>query len=211
MDAAARAAARAVLARGDAADLVELVLANPELLTALPPPRDDPFVAAKRAERREKRAAAALAARTATARVGARVLESDKKKKNAENEIEAASRWLGKRARPDGRVLEGTWRMGKRVAATSGDADGSVLEYGTRALSDGSIVEGAWRNGKWQGRCTRVHPGKYRFECEFRDCQAEGRGVLAVGIPPALALRPASLCHPDAAGPAAGGKARAAI
>ena len=84
----------------------------------------------------------------------------------------------GKETRADGRVLEGTWRMGKRVAATSADADGGVLEYGTRALPDGSTVEGAWRDGKWQGRCTRVHPGKYRFECEFHDCQAEGRGVL---------------------------------
>jgi hypothetical protein len=84
----------------------------------------------------------------------------------------------GKETRADGRVVEGTWRMGKRVAATSADADGSVLEYGTRSLPDGSTVEGAWRDGKWQGRCTRVLLGKYRFECEFRDCQAEGRGVL---------------------------------
>jgi hypothetical protein len=97
--------------RGDAADLVELVLANPELLTALPPPRDDPFVAAKRAERREKRAAAALAARTATARVGARVLESDKKKKNA-----------------DGRE-DGAWRVGGTLKGTSTRADDLCVRF----------------------------------------------------------------------------------
>ena len=97
--------------KGDAADLVELVLANPELLTALPPPRDDPFVAAKRAERREKRAAAALAARTATARVGARVLESDKKKKNA-----------------DGRE-DGAWRVGGTLKGTSTRADDLCVRF----------------------------------------------------------------------------------
>ena len=98
--------------RGDAADLVELVLANPELLTALPPPRDDPFVAAKRAERREKRAAAALAARTATARVGARVLESDKKKKNV----------------ADGRE-DGAWRVGGTLKCTSTRADDLCVRF----------------------------------------------------------------------------------
>ena len=98
--------------RGDAADLVELVLANPELLTALPPPRDDPFVAAKRAERREKRAAAALAARTATARVGARVLESDKKKKNV----------------ADGRE-DGAWRVGGTLKGTSTRADDLCVRF----------------------------------------------------------------------------------
>jgi hypothetical protein len=97
--------------KGDAADLVELVLANPELLTALPPPRDDPFVAAKRAERREKRAAAVLAARTATARVGARVLESDKKKKNA-----------------DGRE-DGAWRVGGTLKGTSTRADDLCVRF----------------------------------------------------------------------------------
>ena len=97
--------------RGDAADLVELVLANPELLTALPPPRDDPFVAAKRAERLEKRAAAVLAARTATARVGARVLESDKKKKNA-----------------DGRE-DGAWRVGGTLKGTSTRADDLCVRF----------------------------------------------------------------------------------
>ena len=97
--------------KGDAADLVELVLANPELLTALPPPRDDPFVAAKRAERREKRAAAALAARTATARIGARVLESDKKKKNA-----------------DGRE-DGAWRVGGTLKGTSTRADDLCVRF----------------------------------------------------------------------------------
>ena len=97
--------------RGDAADLVELVLANPELLTALPPPRDDPFVAAKRAERREKRAAAALAARTATARIGARMLESDKKKKNA-----------------DGRE-DGAWRVGGTLKGTSTRADDLCVRF----------------------------------------------------------------------------------
>ena len=97
--------------RGDAADLVAAVLANPELLTALPPPRDDPFVAAKRAERREKRAAAALAARTATARIGARVLESDKKKKNA-----------------DGRE-DGAWRVGGTLKGTSTRADDLCVRF----------------------------------------------------------------------------------
>jgi hypothetical protein len=97
--------------KGDAADLVAAVLANPELLTALPPPRDDPFVAAKRAERREKRAAAVLAARTATARVGARVLESDKKKKNA-----------------DGRE-DGAWRVGGTLKGTSTRADDLCVRF----------------------------------------------------------------------------------
>jgi hypothetical protein len=97
--------------KGDAADLVELVLLNLELLTALPPPRDDPFVAAKRAERLEKRAAAVLAARTATARVGARVLESDKKKKNA-----------------DGRE-DGAWRVGGTLKGTSTRADDLCVRF----------------------------------------------------------------------------------
>ena len=49
-------------AHGDNADLVAMLIANPELITARPKPRDDPARAeAKRAERREKRAAAAAA------------------------------------------------------------------------------------------------------------------------------------------------------
>jgi hypothetical protein len=114
-DASPRDVARVLVdlreSKGDAADLVAAVLANPELLTALPPPRDDPFVAAKRAERREKRAAAVLAARTATARVGARVLESDKKKKNA-----------------DGRE-DGAWRVGGTLKGTSTRADDLCVRF----------------------------------------------------------------------------------
>jgi hypothetical protein len=114
-DASPRDVARVLVdlreSKGDAADLVAAVLANPELLTALPPPRDDPFVAAKRAERREKRAAAVLAARTATARVGARVLESDKKKINA-----------------DGRE-DGAWRVGGTLKGTSTRADDLCVRF----------------------------------------------------------------------------------
>ena len=103
--------------RGDAADLVAAVLANPELLTARPRPRDDPSVAAKRAERGKERAAAAAAARTATARVGARVLESDKKKKNA-----------GAGAVADGRE-DGAWRVGGTLKGTSTRADDLCVRF----------------------------------------------------------------------------------
>jgi hypothetical protein len=50
-------------------------------------------------------------------------VSSDKKKKNAENEIEAASRWLGKRARPDGRVHQ---PPRKRYAADGPEDPGFV-------------------------------------------------------------------------------------
>ena len=71
-------------AHGDNADLVAMLIANPELITARPKPRDDPARAeAKRAERREKRAAAAAGfARAATARVDARACSTVPKKKH---------------------------------------------------------------------------------------------------------------------------------
>ena len=84
----------------------------------------------------------------------------------------------GKETRADGCGFEGTWRMGKRVAVTGEDADGRVLQSGARTLSDGSTVRGSWSNGKWQGRCLQVLPGKFKFECDFVDGVANGRGVL---------------------------------
>ena len=100
-------------AHGDAADLVAMLIANPELITARPKPRDDPALAAKRAERREKRAAAAAAARAATARVGARVLDGSKKK----NVVAA-----------DGRE-DGAWRVGGTLKGTSTRADDLCVRF----------------------------------------------------------------------------------
>ena len=100
-------------AHGDAADLVAMLIANPELIAARPKPRDDPALAAKRAERREKRAAAAAAARAATARVGARVLDSSKKK----NVVAA-----------DGRE-DGAWRVGGTLKGTSTRADDLCVRF----------------------------------------------------------------------------------
>ena len=96
--------------RGDAADLVSLVLANPELLTARPKPRDDPGLVARRAARAK---AAAAAARTATARVGARVLDGSKKK----NVVAA-----------DGRE-DGAWRVGGTLKGTSTRADDLCVRF----------------------------------------------------------------------------------
>jgi len=100
-------------AHGDAADLVAMLIANPELIAARPKPRDDPALAAKRAERREKRAAAAAAARAATARVGARVLDGSKKK----NVVAA-----------DGRE-DGAWRVGGTLKGTSTRADDLCVRF----------------------------------------------------------------------------------
>ena len=97
--------------RGDAADLVSLVLANPELLTARPKPRDDPGLVARRAARAK---AAAAAARTATARVGARVLEAEK--------------GVGKNALADGRE-DGAWRVGGTLKGTSTRADDLCVRF----------------------------------------------------------------------------------
>ena len=97
--------------RGDAADLVSLVLANPELLTARPKPRDDSGLVAKRAARAK---AAAAAARTATARVGARVLEAEK--------------GVGKNALADGRE-DGAWRVGGTLKGTSTRADDLCVRF----------------------------------------------------------------------------------
>ena len=98
-------------ARGDAADLVSLVLANPELLTARPKPRDDSGLVAKRAARAK---AAAAAARTAMARVGARVLEAEK--------------GVGKNALADGRE-DGAWRVGGTLKGTSTRADDLCVRF----------------------------------------------------------------------------------
>ena len=97
--------------RGDAADLVSLVLANPELLTARPKPRDDSGLVAKRAARAK---AAAAAARTAMARVGARVLEAEK--------------GVGKNALADGRE-DGAWRVGGTLKGTSTRADDLCVRF----------------------------------------------------------------------------------
>jgi len=103
-------------AHGDNADLVAMLIANPELITARPKPRDDPARAeAKRAERREKRAAAAAAARAATARVGARVLDGSKKKHRS---VVAA----------DGRE-DGAWRVGGTLKGTSTRADDLCVRF----------------------------------------------------------------------------------